>query len=1245
MRVRPHTPARQRLPLLVAVTALLTVVPPAAAGDRDNSPPGGTVMADAGSFGSSPRTVTLITGDRVTVTPGGSGPATVTVAGANGGRADARVTTRDGDVYVFPAVAERHVAADLLDEALFNVTRLVADGYDDSRSRGLPVILSYSSDSLRKKDLASLPEGATGARSLTSINSTAVKESHDDAARFWADLTGAADAKSGAARAAEQAPALNGGVEKVWLDAKITADLESSVAQIGAPDVWQRGNTGQGVDVAVLDTGYDTGHPDLAGVVASSRSFVPDEDVVDRNGHGTHVASTIAGSGAASDGKEKGVAPGVRLHVGKVLGNSGSGDFSMAIAGMEWAARETGARVISMSLGGSFPSDGTDPMSQAVDALSAETGALFTVAAGNDGPGASTVAAPGAADSALTVGAVDAQDAMAAFSSRGPRFRDDAIKPEITAPGVGILAARSQYATFGSGSYASLNGTSMATPHVAGAAALVAARHPDWNGARIKDALVSTATATPANAADEGGNGRVDAAAAAGTDLVATGTSDAGIHSLGGAPGETVTRRVEWANNADRDVTVSLRVDAPDAPQGLFTVADRVITVPAKGTAATTVTTVLDHAPAGSRFTGQLTGLVDGKTVTRTLLAVSTREEMHHLRVHVQGRDGEPLSDLLYLQRKGDPYPMAGATDAQGDIDMVVPNGTYTVWMWGTVRGTHGASSLGQALLVRTGVEVGGSDTEVTLDGTGLRQTEIVTPRTTEAAHIRTDFSQSFKDGSPAVSDTTITGTQYDSLWALPAGKPAGGDLLYTVRARQEQPLLSLSSGSQVFDDLWLQPWSARPEERTRTLPAVFAGDGKPEEYQAAGARGKVAVVRHAGEAQVVAAEKAGVAMLVQVNKQDGRLFEIGDRTPLVVAGLSRTEGETLISRIRNSGSGSVPLRIVGHSETEYLYDLVRTWRGGIPQTRRYAPEQRELARVDVEFRNAPGHGVMENRFDIQPYQVFRLDSQRVSTAGTHRTDWVTAAPDATWREEAYEAGTSFQHSGHVGYPAGRTTDVQWFGPIEHPRLNESQDLPRRSGNTVSGLISAFGDGGRNHAGTLGPGTTTQAIEVRRDGTLLNRAEGNWLDAELPASTGHYRLVTTTERTEGHPYSIATRTEWGFSSSAPQAGTKQALPLVQLDYALPTSADGSARRDAELVVTPSHIKGVSSARVGTDTVELSYDDGRTWHRAELRDAEDGAVRVELDAPRRAGFLSLRVRASDTKGNTVTQTVIRATGLD
>ncbi|MGH1556145.1 S8 family peptidase [Streptomyces sp. L7] len=289
------------------------------------------------------------------------------------------------------------------------------------------------------------------------------------------------------------------------------------------------------------------------------------------------------------------MAPGAKLLVGKVLDNTGSGQASWIIAGMEWAAN-SGAKIVSMSLGGTA-SGPSDVLSETVDELSASTGALFVIAAGNAGPGEQTVGTPGIADSALTVGAVDKSDQLASFSSRGPRLGDYAVKPEITAPGVSITAARAAGTTMPGGTpvddyYTTASGTSMATPHVAGAAALVVQAHPDWTGEQIKEALASTAKTNTVNSVFEQGDGRVDAVRAVEQDVFATSALSFGRFEDGdnGVVGKDIT----YTNTTDSPVELKLSSSIASLALG----ADSV-TVPARGTAGVSVG--VDRAQGGRR--------------------------------------------------------------------------------------------------------------------------------------------------------------------------------------------------------------------------------------------------------------------------------------------------------------------------------------------------------------------------------------------------------------------------------------------------------------------------------------------------------------------------------------------------------------------------------------------------------------------------------------------------------------------
>lgn len=240
-----------------------------------------------------------------------------------------------------------------------------------------------------------------------------------------------------------------------------TGEIPWGVERIGAPYEWPKAR-GNGMVVAILDTGCDLDHPDLKGQIIDGRNFTTDyggdpANYRDNHYHGTHVAGTVA---ALANGTGViGVAPAVKLLIGKVLTGQGSGSNAWVTAGIRWATSWRGpngerARVISMSLGG--PVDDPDMHRAIKDAVAA--GILVVCAAGNDGPG--HVEYPGAYPEVVEVGATDDQDRIANFSNTNPEI-------DLVAPGVKILS------TYPGGKYAILSGTSMATPHTSAAAVLI----------------------------------------------------------------------------------------------------------------------------------------------------------------------------------------------------------------------------------------------------------------------------------------------------------------------------------------------------------------------------------------------------------------------------------------------------------------------------------------------------------------------------------------------------------------------------------------------------------------------------------------------------------------------------------------------------------------------------------------------------------------------------------------------------
>jgi len=249
-------------------------------------------------------------------------------------------------------------------------------------------------------------------------------------------------------------------VEKVFTSNSQTIDW--GIELVGVPNFWKY-TKGQGIKVAVLDTGVAYKHPDLEGAILDMKDFTNSPSGVgDVSGHGTHCAGIIAARDNSTG--VVGVAPESQLLIGKVLGDNGSGSEEMVASGIEWAI-ESEANIISMSLGSAYPSERIyEAIKTAID-----KNIFIICAAGNSGPRLDSVDYPGAFEETIAVGSIDRRKQISNFSSRGNQV-------DIVAPGDEILS------TYPPRGLATLSGTSMATPFVAGISALILSKHNNYSG-------------------------------------------------------------------------------------------------------------------------------------------------------------------------------------------------------------------------------------------------------------------------------------------------------------------------------------------------------------------------------------------------------------------------------------------------------------------------------------------------------------------------------------------------------------------------------------------------------------------------------------------------------------------------------------------------------------------------------------------------------------------------------------------
>ena len=297
---------------------------------------------------------------------------------------------------------------------------------------------------------------------------------------------------------------------EIYDDFPVHHCLDKAVPLAGVPQVWQRPNRGENMVIGICDTGVDKDHPDLAGRVLGTIDFTGEGDF-DGNGHGTHVATIAIGNGSRSNGLYTGAAPKAEMYMAKGLKSDGSGSASSIADGIEWLA-EQGVSAISLSLGGTALPRVKDILQVMCEAAVANGIAVFC-AAGNSGPGDRTIGTPGVSLTVITVGASDDSDGIANFSSRGPTL-DGYEKPDIVAPGVGIIAGRAKNTSLGrviDNYYVELSGTSMATPLAAGIGLLVIKEHPGISPENLKARLEGYAKDLGTGNDNIEGEGRVQA--------------------------------------------------------------------------------------------------------------------------------------------------------------------------------------------------------------------------------------------------------------------------------------------------------------------------------------------------------------------------------------------------------------------------------------------------------------------------------------------------------------------------------------------------------------------------------------------------------------------------------------------------------------------------------------------------------------------------------------------------------------
>ncbi|MGW6932299.1 S8 family peptidase [Lentzea sp. NPDC054927] len=1222
----------------LVIAAATLVAPPASAA----APPPPTQTSEAS------HRITLITGDVVDYTERHDGRklAQIHAAPRDGEQPIFHTMTTPKGLFVYPSDAIGAVTSGTVARTLFNVTELVHTGQSDDRTATVPVLMTGGFSAQAHTRIASL-------------NASGIHVEKAKAREFWQSLD--MSAKSGT---------------RLTFDRPIRVALDQTTRQIGAQEAWKLGLDGTGVTVAVVDTGVDAQHPDLAGKLTAVENFSDEPDATDRHGHGTHVAATVAGTG----GRYKGVAPGAKLVIAKVFNGAGEGDTSQVMAGIEWAAR-SGAKIVNLSLGGDV-TDGTDELSALVDQLSVETGALFVVAAGNNGPAGRSVTSPGAAASALTVGAVDRQNKLAPFSSTGPRVGDAWVKPEINAPGVGVVAARAAGTSMGApvdDLHTAASGTSMATPHVAGAAAILAQQHPDWPAQTLKNALVTSA-ADVGMPWYEQGAGRVDVARAVTQKATATAAASFGRYDRG--TGSTLTRELSYTN----DSTVPLTLDLTAAfkgwdgkPTTAFQLTPSRLTIAAGAKATVTLTLDPEAGPAGV-YGGLVTATGTGTTL-RTPVSVYEAPRTFPVSVHVRDGAGKPpapaFGQLIDDSNGGDDLNDPFDDTVSYYFDVVngegiahVPSGRYSAVSWATenTAGTRRWSALAAPELTVSAAA------DVSLDARKTVPVEVVPPGPAEQRDRTVTMRRVLPgDQQPLIIETSaVLGASPWEVRATPAAAAKEGAISLQDNVTLQSATVTLTSGGRTM----------RTDGDVAALSAKWAGD-VTDGIKVVKLRPDTPanMVKAANAAATTAAQEGKKALLSYVD-QPGAIPLTGiASTALPSLSISNADGEYAAKQTTT--------RLSIKRGPESVFNLSFLDANGIPANHRTTVDPAKLVmRKTAYHADKPGLTVQKTWYPF-PTGLWQSQIMRGTTFTPPQawTEYIGPGDDRiVWKRSVTLSGMDAkgQRAAVAMYQenvfrAGQAAAVEkWFaGPMHSTAIDLQSDHPAR--------YPAAGDAWRQLCSNCRTGDTFVPALQWTDGNpghytnpyqnskffVTTKARLFQGTREIPANQdplafyptfplspdpATYRLDTIETHAPGaiagavNPvlFTLAPRTDtsWTFQSRRSlnppprgyschaQAPNCQFQPLIQLRHDLPLDLTNSAPAGKPFVY---HVHATNSAPITVVKVQWSAD-GVTWRPAQIQPDGD-SWQVTIDKP--AGEVWLRTDARDGAGNTVTQTIQKA----